>query len=154
MNTRAVLIAGGLFVAIVLGMFAFAQYKKSLIQKEPAPEVPVVEEEAMRIDAKHFFIDGTHTIAGEIMMPTPCDLLETSAIVRESMPEQVTIAFEVVNNSEMCAQVVTAQRFKVDFAASEHASIDATYKGKPAILNLIPAGPGESPEDFEVFIKG
>lgn len=154
MNTRAILIAGGLFVVIVLGMFAFAQYKKSLIKESPEPEVPIVEEEAMRIDAKHFFIDGTHTIAGEIMMPTPCDLLETHAIVRESMPEQVTIAFEVVNNSEICAQVVTAQRFKVDFAASEQASIDATYRGKPAILNLIPAGPGESPEDFEVFIKG
>ncbi len=154
MNTRALLIAGILFVLIVLGMFAFAEYKKSLIKEEPAPEEPIVEEDAMRIDAKHFFINGTHTLAGEIMMPTPCDLLETDAIVRESMPEQVTVAFEVVNNSEMCAQVMTAQRFKVDFAASEGASIDATYKGKPAILNLIPAGPNETPEDFEVFIKG
>lgn len=156
MNQRALIIAIALFVAIVGGMFAYAYVKRAQMQREEVPTpLPVEEvEEARRIDAKHFFSDGTHTIAGEVLMPTPCDLLEADTIVRESSPEQVTVAFSVVNNAEMCAQVVTPQRFKASFDASAAATIDATWEGEPAVLNLIDAGPNESPDDFELFIKG
>lgn len=153
---RALIAAAVLFVLIVGGMFAFASWQRSALE-EPRPEPPVVPEEPVathRIDAKHFYDGTTHTLVGEVLMPTPCDLLEAEAIVRESLPEQVTIAFTVINNAEACAQVVTPQRFRVDFDASESAVLEATWKGEPALLNLIEAGPEETPEDFELFIKG
>lgn len=107
------------------------------------------------ITAKHQFKDGTHTIVGEIDMPTPCHLLDWDAIISESFPEQVTINFKSVYESEdACAQVITTQRFKVVFKASQNAVISATLDGKKIILNLIEALEGENVDDFEVFIKG
>lgn len=125
-------------------------------QETEQTETDDTEGDAVRIDAKHFFIDGTHTVVGEMVMPTPCDLLTVEADVAESDPEQVTLRFEVVNNSEdgACAQVLTPQRFKVSFDAREDAVINATYGGNPVVLNLIAAQEGETPDDFEVFIKG
>ena len=118
-------------------------------QVEPVPYPDIT-----RVDAKHYFIDGTHTLVGEINFPTPCDLLEADATVMESFPEQVVIDFNVINNAESCAQVVTAQRFKVEAKASAEATFSARFMGRDIELNLIPAAEGEVPEDFEVFIKG
>lgn len=107
-----------------------------------------------RVDGKHFYIDGVHTVVGEIPMPTPCDLLESSARVAESMPEQVTLEFVVVNNAEFCAETITPQRFKVSASASESATFRAEFQGRPIELNLIEAAEGETPDEFELFIKG
>ncbi len=144
---------------IVIGMFVFAYIKKTEIDVAVQnPNTPTVTESPYanitRIDAKHFFMKGTHTVVGEIPMPTPCDLLNWSTQMRESNPEGVTIDFAVINHSPTCAQVVTAQRFKVSFVASEQATIGATLQGRKVELNLIPAGKDETPEDFELFIKG
>ncbi|OHA57938.1 MAG: hypothetical protein A2114_02275 [Candidatus Vogelbacteria bacterium GWA1_51_14] len=106
------------------------------------------------ITAKHQFIDGRHIVAGEIDLPTPCHLLNTQVQVAKSLPEQVTINFSATSTGEACAQVITPTRFKVEFAAREDASIKATWNGQKATLNLVPVAPGESIEDFEVFIKG
>jgi hypothetical protein len=70
------------------------------------------------------------------------------------MPEQVTLDFNVINNAEVCAQVVTTQRFKVEAQASEQAIIKARFMGREVELNLVPPSAGETPEDFELFIKG
>jgi len=146
---------------IVAGMFVFAYLKKSELDTTPAP-LPAVEEPPVagpydyidRIDAKHFFIDGTHTLVGEVSFPTPCDLLDWKVFIAESFPEQVRIDFSVINNSDACAQVVTNQRFSVSFDASENATISARLEGKNISLNIIPAGEGETPDEFELFIKG
>ena len=66
----------------------------------------------------------------------------------------MTIYFNIINNSDSCAHVVTDQRFKVSFTASNEASVSARLNGRPVELNLVPAGEGESPDDFELFIKG
>ncbi len=161
MSQKSIILVVSLFVLIVAGMFIFASLKQSEITSKNLPVTPietVVEENTYpgiaRIDAKHYFIDGVHTLVGEVNMPTPCDLLEANATVMESYPEQVLIDFTVINNAEACAQVVTAQRFKVEFSASNEAAIKAKFVGRDIILNLIPAAEGEKPEDFEVFIKG
>ncbi len=145
---------------IIAGMFVFAYLKKTELNQEVTP-VPVAEEtpdspyaNITRIDGKHFYEDGTHTVVGEILMPTACDLLNWSTRIAESFPETVTIDFDVINNAEMCAQVITPQRFKVSFEASEQATIRATLEGRDIEVNLIPGAPGESPDDFELFIKG
>jgi hypothetical protein len=156
-NTLIALIILGL---IIVGMFVFAYLKKSEIENTApvtsAPQTDTTSPYAgiTRIDAKHFYIDGMHTVAGEMMMPTPCDLLNWNARVQESSPETAVIDFDVINNSEMCTQVVTPQRFKVSFKASKDAAIRATLEGRSVELNLIPAGLGETPDDFELFIKG
>ena len=106
------------------------------------------------ITAKHQYRNGTHIIAGEIEVPTPCHILETDVIIRESFPEQVTVRFTVSTQAEICAQVITPARFKVEFEASERASILGTLNGEPVIFNLIEAGSDENLDEFELFIKG
>ena len=160
MNQKAVIIVIALFILIVAGMFGFAYLKKAEVTNPPVDQTQEQQEGEVayasitRITAKHFFIDGVHTLAGEIPMPTPCDLLETDARVMESFPEQVIVDFTVVNNAEFCAQQVTPARFKVTVTASENASFKATFMGRDVELNLIPPAEGETPEDFELFIKG
>ncbi len=158
MKQNGIVAAIVIFVIIIAGMFVFAFLKKSEIVE------PVTENETgntqspydsiTRIDGKHYFIDGKHTVVGEILMPTPCDLLNWDSSIAESMPEQVAIGFTVVNTTDMCAQVVTPQIFQVAFDASEQASISATLNGRSVELNLIPAAPGERPEDYEFSGKG
>jgi len=159
MNQRTITILVSLFAIAIVAMFAYSYINR---ENEMEADDGVMENEEdqtpydsiTRIDAKHFYIDGTHSVAGEIMMPTPCDLLEANVSVAESMPEQAMIEFSVINNAETCAQVVTAQRFLVSFDASEDASITARFMGREIELNLVPAGEGETPEDFELYIKG
>jgi hypothetical protein len=159
MNQKSVIISVVLFALIVVGMFTFAYLKRSEVAQTPTPqnEEPqgeVAYADITRITAKHFFIDGVHTFAGEIPMPTPCDLLEADALVMESFPEQIALDFKVLNNAEFCAEQVTNQRFKVSATASEEATIRATFMGRAVELNLVPPDAGETPDDFELFIKG
>ena len=147
-----------IITVIVLAIFAGLWYKSwqaknrvsnTLVQEQK-------EDYGVRtiVTAKHSFKDGTHIVTGEMDMPTPCDLLKSDVIIKESYPEQVTIKFSTINEADVCAKVITTQRFKVEFKASEKASISATLNGKDIILNLIEAGASENLEDFEVFIKG
>jgi hypothetical protein len=159
MHQRAIIMSVILFVLVVVGMFVFTYLKRG--ELATIDETPIVTKTEVtpydhitRVDAKHFFIDGVHTLVGEIPMPTPCDLVDSSALVAESFPEQVTIDFNIINNADSCVQVVTDQRFKVSFNASSGASISARLNGRAIELNLIPAGEGESPDDFELYIKG
>lgn len=159
MNHKGIIAAIILFGIIIIGMFVFAFLKKSELTEAPVPRSePVVVsspyDSITRIDAKHFFSNGTHTLVGEMQLPTPCDLLNWNPLVMESMPEQVRIDFTVVNNTDTCTQVVTPQKFFVEFTASEQAQMEATLNGRKLELNLIPAAPGEKPEDYEFSPKG
>lgn len=160
MDKRTITLIVILFVLLIAGMFTYAFLKKSEVAKTPVVTVtkPVEEslpyEDITRINAKHFFVDGLHTFVGEISLPTPCDLLDVKSSVAESYPEQVTLNFTVINNAETCAQTITVQRFMVTAKASNEAKISATFMGRPVELNLIPPLQGETPEDFELFIKG
>lgn len=156
LNRRAIILTILLFALLIAGMFAFAYMQQS--EGDAAPDAgddePDRYENITRIDAKHFYIDGVHTVAGEIAMPTPCDLLESEARVAESYPEQISLEFTVVNNAEFCPETITPQRFKVSATASEEATFTARFEGRRVELNLVEAAPGETPEEFELFIKG
>ncbi len=156
MEKRTIILIVTLFILIVIGMFAYTSIKKSELSQAPIVETPVVKEDPLgiHIDAKHFYIDGVHTFVGEMTMPTPCDLLEVNSVVQESYPEKIILDFTVINNSKSCEQVATNQRFMVTANASAEAKITATYQGKSAELNLIPAESGETPDEFEIYIKG
>lgn len=162
MNQRAVIMTIVLFLLIVVGMFVFAYLNKQETETTieegslNTPEEPTENRFGYidRITAKHYYIDGEHTLVGEIPMPTPCDLLESEAQVRESLPEQIHINFTVINNAEVCAEVITPARFQVSASASPEATFSASLEGREIPLNLLEAGPDERPEDFELFIKG
>ncbi|MCA9355855.1 hypothetical protein KC865_04915 [Candidatus Kaiserbacteria bacterium] len=162
MSQKSIILVVTLFALLVVGMFIYAHLKKGEIQQEAPVDVTPIEKiedsnkypDITRVDAKHYFIDGVHTLVGEINFPTPCDLLEAKATIQESYPERVVINFDVINNSDTCVQVVTAQRFKVEASASDSATFSALFMGRNIELNLIPASEGESPDEFELFIKG
>lgn len=159
MHNKAIGIAVSIFVLIIAGMFVYSYIKRGeldVVTNEPVVPTPSAGpyDSIDRIDAKHFYIDGTHTLAGAIALPTPCELLDWDVTVAESFPEQVTVHFDVINEAETCAEVVTEGRFSVSFDASEGARIGATFNGRPVELNLFPPAPGETPGDFELFIKG
>lgn len=157
MDKRSIILVVSLFILIIAGMFTFAYIKSKEVVEVPTPVVEEVETpyaNVTRITAKHFYLDGTHTFVGELELPTPCDLLEANALVMESSPEQILLDFTVINNAEMCAQVMTTQRFMVEANASEAATISARFMGRVVELNLVPAAAGETPEEFELFIKG
>lgn len=159
MSNKLIVLVSCIFTVLVLGMFGFAYLKKTEVAAVPAPSdavtVPAVQKyNVTRIDGKHFFIRGVHTIVGEIPLPTPCDLLTTDAKVAESMPEQITFAFSVINNSQNCAQIITPGRFTVSATSSQAASLSATFMGVRVELNLVEAGPGETPEEYELYTKG
>ncbi|USN87838.1 MAG: hypothetical protein H6779_00105 [Candidatus Nomurabacteria bacterium] len=163
MSKRSIILSVTTFILLITGMFAFTYIQKSNQDKNVIVTnntAPAAEDKELPwyfadgVTAKHFYIDGTHTLAGEVTLPTPCDLLETKTVVRESYPEQVELQFSIINTADNCADVLTTQRFKVSAVASKDAVISATYDGLPVNLNLIPAAPGETPEEFEIFIKG
>lgn len=159
MNTKTTIVSIVVFITIIAAMFGYAFIKQKQIRDAKIPEEQTTGEVDKyayidRVTAKHFFIDGVHTLAGEINMPTPCDLLESSVTVAESYPEQIKVGFSVINNAEFCAEVETIQRFKVSATASKDAVFEAYFNGRKVELNLVPAAEGETPDEFELFIKG
>ncbi len=139
---------------ILVGTLVYVKYIKPNNDVTPTGQVQGETEEKMTITAKHQFKNGKHIIAGDIDLPTPCYVLDSKVNVAESAPEQVTLVFTATTQGEVCAQVITTERFKLEFQASEQANISATWNGKPATLNLIPAGANEDLNNFELFIKG
>jgi hypothetical protein len=162
MNRLTLLIITGVLVFISVVFFAFL-YLKS--QNDDVVTMPVnnsvsdviIEDpyaSITRITAQHFFVGGVHTLTGEIPMPTPCDTLDPKVVIAESSPEQVMVQFDILNESETCASVITPQRFKVEFTASENASIRASLNRRPVEFNLIPMTAADDPDEAEIFIKG
>jgi len=165
MNKKTIILFIVLFALLVLGMLIFGYLEKTKTAQNSIPPVSTSTDTApqeepdpyantTRITGTHFFSDGTHTIVGEVDLPTPCDLLEVNAEVQESAPEQVTLQFSVLNEAEMCAQVITIQRYRLDVSADSEATFTATLNGRPVELNLVPGDPSEDPDDFELYIKG
>ena len=137
MRQRDIVLVCVLLAAIVLGMFTYTYLERKNVPVEevsvvdPAPNA--VPSYISRIEAKHFFEDGTHTIVGEVMMPTPCDLLTYEATIAEAFHMEFGLA---------------------SASASAEATQRATFNGQPIELNMIEAAAGETPESFELFIKG
>ncbi len=158
MDKKTIILVVTIFTLLVAGMFGYAYLKKTEIETETQPVDQEPEEvlypDVTRIDAKQYYIDGEHTFVGEIILPTPCDLLDTKSSVMKSLPEKIQLDFTVINNSSDCPKIETVQRFSVSAVASSEASVEALFMGRPVELNLIPAAEGELPEEFELFIKG
>ena len=159
MKNRSIILIVILFAATIAGMFTYAFLKQREVAATPSDsEVKTTEVETSygditRIDAKHYYIDGTHTVVGEVLVPTPCDLLESTARLADN-DQSALLELTVLNNSSDCIQVVTPARFMASLEAADNLEWKATFMGKEVPINLIEAADGERPEDFELYLKG
>ena len=159
MSNKTIVLCIGVFLLLIIGMFGMSYIQKQTSNgNDPIITTPTASStdpyQISRIEAKHFYRNGVHTIVGELTMPTPCDLLTADAKIAESMPEQVTYEFTVVNTTTDCEQKPTKQRFSVQANASDQANLAATFRGIPVSLNMVEAGADETPESYELYIKG
>lgn len=147
----------GIIAVVVIALIVIGYgVIRSVFVVEPVGETASTTEqlpvEEMRIvTAKHQYKNGTHTYAGEIVMPTPCDALSWTTA---STSESVTINFVSTSPADPCAQVITSQRFKVSFRGSASTTVQATLNNSPVRLNVIEVGDGEDLDAFEIYIKG
>lgn len=154
---RNILIAVVVLVVAIALMFGYSYYQEQRLSENADVQEEQMEEEEqdlVRVNGVHVFRDGTHTILGEVPMPTACHLVEADAVVAESAPEQVMIELSTVNNAgedEMCAQVITPQRFQVQFDASAEAEIRGVLDGNEVILNLVEGDPNQDLEELDMF---
>ncbi len=158
MERRTILLVAVLFVLLIVGMFVFAHLNKTEqgvdVVKNDNDLVADPYAYITRIDVKQFIGAGTQTLVGVLELPTPCDLLTSEVRVLESLPERIEIDLSVNNTSDMCATVVTPQRFVKEVSASDTASVSVSLNGRPLEVNLIPAAPGELPGEAAVDYKG
>ncbi len=71
-----------------------------------------------------------YKIVGEL--PNPCYTISTSAVIRESYPEQVSVISEISkpNEDEICVQVISPVNEVGQFEASENAVITFDVNNK------------------------
>lgn len=152
MNKATVTTIIVIIILLLVGWFFFWRMPKDTGEMV-GEDQGSMEESGVLITAKHEYNNGTHIIAGEVSLPTPCHILATDSEVSNGGKE-VLVFFDVTTQAETCAQVVTPARFKIEFQAAEDARISALWNGMGADLNLIPVAPGETLDEFEIFIKG
>ncbi len=168
MDKKSTYIIAGI-VALAVVVFLVISFEKSSLDTKPteannsevasttnwvnAPAQPVITDKTV-ITAKHAYKAGKHIVAGEVPLPTPCDLLETTAIASADKKSVIVRFVSSVKTGEVCAQTITPARFKVSVAADKSAKITATFNGQPVTLNLIEAGPNDNLDNFELYIKG
>lgn len=158
MDKRSTTIIVGV-TAVAAAFVLFIFLSSTFVGKEPSAPItenpsPVEERVPVTLTAKHAFKDGVHTIVGDFELPTPCHILETSATVSPDGKTTVVDYRVSTKTDEMCAQVITPIRYRVQFAAPENTEISARLNGESAILNLVEAGPNEDLENLELYIKG
>lgn len=161
------IILGILVVAIIV--FVVISFEKSSLdtadmgntasttawENTPAekPDEIIISQKTV-VTAKHAYTNGTHTVAGEVPLPTPCHILEAEAKVSADAKTVVVALVSSIKTDEVCAQVITPARFKVTAKAAKNAHITATLNGQEITLNLIEAGANENLDNFELYIKG
>ena len=147
----------GIIIVIIIAIIVIGYgVVRSLFTVAPSAEgeIPIeqIPAEEMRIvTAKHQYKNDTHTYAGEIVMPTPCDALAWTVATTS---DRAMISFKTTSPTDPCAQVITSQRFKVSFRGSASTSVEATLNNSPVRFNVIEAGSDENLDDFEIYIKG
>lgn len=166
MDKKSTYIIAGILILAVIGFIVISFQKTTLDTNPPLPAdtasttawentpAEVIATPKTVITAKHAFKTGVHTIAGEVPLPTPCDILETSAIASADMKQVVVEFTSSVKSGDKCPLDITPARFKVTVKANKDAIISAMLNGKPVTLNLIEAGANENLDNFELYIKG
>ncbi|HLP43921.1 MAG TPA: hypothetical protein VK145_01425 [Candidatus Nanoarchaeia archaeon] len=157
MNNRAGVVIGAIVIIVILAFTAYWQFGRNQSASVLDSQQPITQEQPQDnriITALHQYKNGTHIIAGQADVPTPCHVLSETVSVSDATPRQATIAFTTTASGDVCAQVITSARFKTEFIAPENVIINATWNGAPVQLNLIPASAEDDLDNFDIFIKG
>ena len=154
LNTK-MLTGAALLVGVAIALFAYTLVSAPTQEENTIENVTPIEEqvEEYLLTAKHRFEEGIHTIAGVVSLPTSCHTLVAEPFFIGEGDTVVEIRFSTALEGETCTTVVTEVPFHVSFEAPENVSIQATWNGGAARLNLIPLQPGENLEDT-LYIKG
>ncbi len=120
---------------LIVALLFIALYPRYAVQKDLKSDVITT-----KIPVTHQFKNGLHTYVGSIDAPTPCHSILGEAVVKESYPEQVDIRIETKESEGICAQVITAKKFKVSFSASENPVVRAFVNGTPVLFEVTDGG--------------
>lgn len=127
------------FAVLVAGMLALTLTTDEEQTRDDA-EGDVVSDSAPygidMIELSGRYADGTHELSGTLALPTPCHEVTSEVIVAESYPEQVTLALEVSESADMCAQVITEVPIDVSVSVAREARFRATVNGTPVALTI------------------
>ena len=149
-----------LFVIAALTLIGYGFYrsqKADILRTEygQTPPASQNEEYAEIINVKHQYKDGKHTYAGELNLPTPCDLLQSDVVKDVTNAKNVEIKFTSVNKTEgACVEVLTARPFKVTFEGPKNITLTTTFNGKKIKFNIFEVPSTENLDTFEIYIKG
>lgn len=124
------------------------------VQQDSDTLVSTLARDDVLITAKQQYVNGTHTIAGSVTVPTPCHGVSAEPFLDNDGTSTVAeIRLSTVLEGENCPNVSSDTSFRVIFDAPEDIVIRAVWDGSPVRLNLLPLGPDES-FDEEFFFKG
>lgn len=147
------------FTLTISGMFVFTHLKKQELEMKGRALEERVENISQSsygityIEATHLMEGSRHVVVGEIMLPTPCDILSWVVEQNATQLQEVTLAFEVNRRGTICENSPKASPFAIYFDAPTNAQIDASLDGVPVPLKLSEAPPGTKPEEYTTFIK-
>ena len=163
MDKKSTGIIAGIIVAALL-LFGYIMYQKSSIlstedktpswAEEPATTSVSNLPDRIVITAKHAYRAGEYIIAGEVPLPTACEILESAGTASADKKKVFVELMTSIKTGGTCPPKITPARFIVKVKALQSATISGTLNGREVTLNLIEAGPSENLEDFELYIKG
>ena len=152
----------GAIVAIALVLVGFGFYKSmnpSVPDLTPPPEESLPPRNDFPeeiINAKHQYMDGKHTYAGEFELPSPCHGLQYDVVKDVQNDQAVAINFTTTPMPPdiVCAGVITAKPFKVTFDGPQTTTLTVTRDGKSVKFNLFEVPSNQDFDTFKLQIKG
>lgn len=115
--------------AVVIGAIAYALYAQSTATA-PTP-VAKTPERSYSVSYEQSYDAGVHTISGSVMLDTPCDTVEASAL---EVGGDIRVDLRIPPLEGMCLQRPAAHEFSVDIEAPEEASVAIFVNGIAAII--------------------
>ena len=120
--------------------------QQALSQEESRPDIT--------INVKYQFKNGVHYFLGDLELPNACYAHNAEVKKHENDIEIALTTTAPTDPNLICAEVITAKPFKVQFEAPQDTIIYATLNGETVNLNIFEVGPDEDLEKVELFFKG
>jgi hypothetical protein len=156
-------------VVILIGVGFYASYRATHTANAPTYNAnqqgvsgqATSNQQEQTIDVRHQYVNGLHTYAGSIDVPTPCDMLSSKVVADGTDPTTGIAKFTLVfgsvsgtsNPASTCAQLITTRNFKLSFTGAQNAVVNATLDGQPVILNVFELQPGQD-INSSIYLKG
>lgn len=144
-------------IIVLLVLLVVSLYGYEMIFKKPLIEAPRTNQEEPILpvlDIKEQYVDGVHTFAGTLSVPTPCHTILSDVVPFGEDAYQIQLSIIPPATEVACAQVISEKNYKVSFAGSENAIVTAIINGVEYELNRYPVPEGENIDTYELFIKG